>query len=209
MASSLTLRLQSEADSLSEHPTETKIRSYSRRGRGWHYGEGVEFCADVVAEAISLHRFIVRNGHYRTDAFPGLGGEVIVTLYHGSHYYEFALEPGGQLWFSHEVGGEEKVYRAPISVDKAYQIIKQIRTDEWSSSESSLASTMTSTFEDFRAGFLAIRETMVAYLSSVDSAWSRPPATFAVTSGGTTPTSEVAVQSSGSSRQAICPVTAN
>ncbi|MEZ4733902.1 MAG: hypothetical protein R3E79_42970 [Caldilineaceae bacterium] len=41
-------------------------------------------------------------GFHETDAFPGLNGEVMVTVYQGSDYWEFTLEPTETITFVYE-----------------------------------------------------------------------------------------------------------
>jgi hypothetical protein len=191
------------------HPTEAKIKSYLHRKDNWHFGEGVAFDPGVVDAAVKLHRFIVSKGHYRTNAFPGLGGEVIVVVYHGPRYYEFVVMPDHHLVYTHEVDDKEIVYREPISVEDAYAIIEDIRAGAWNSSESLLESTTTRIEVDSRAGLFAILEVAAESLSSRASAWLIPVAASVVTSGPTMPTSGETVRFSGTYPRAIFPAIAS
>ena len=76
----------------SSHITEKKIQSFKELESGWHYGEGVSIKQSVLDNAILLNQEAINQAFYETDAFPGLNGEVMVTIYSGEHYLEFTLE---------------------------------------------------------------------------------------------------------------------
>jgi hypothetical protein len=205
----MTLLTQSATEPEVVHPTERKLWSYLRREDGWHYGEGIAFHQDAVDAAVKLHRFVLENGFYRTNAFPGLGGQVVVTLYHGLEYYEFAIQPDHTVALTREIDGQEITYREPLSIDGAYTVIRKIRTDAWISSESLGESTMILTSAGSRAGCSAILAAVAESLSSIGSAWPRPVAAYAGTSRSIMPTSEETIQSSGTCPRLTCLMTAN
>lgn len=44
---------------------------------------------------------------FRTDAFPGTGGEITLSAHQQEHELEFCIEPDGAVGFCHEIGDEE------------------------------------------------------------------------------------------------------
>ena len=68
------------------HVTERKIRNFSRRVLGWHFGDGVAFSQNVLEGALELHRAALAQGLFETDAFPGIRGQIVVTIYRSQHY---------------------------------------------------------------------------------------------------------------------------
>lgn len=89
------------------HPTELKIREMGKLENGWHYGEGVALSDLAIDDVLQLHRHIVLSGLFQTDAFPGLDGEIQVTVYSDSHYFQFERAPGGDWEITHEDNDEE------------------------------------------------------------------------------------------------------
>jgi hypothetical protein len=88
------------------HPTQEKIFNFSRLESGWNYGEGERFSNEVIRSAMKLHSEIIFRGFSRTDAFPGLDGEIQITIYEGDHYYAFELEKSGIWSVTHEIYNE-------------------------------------------------------------------------------------------------------
>src|SRR5436853_124919 len=89
------------------HPTEQKLRNFKNLGKGWHYGEGDEIAQNAIEEAFQLHREIIVNGFYKTDVFPGLGGEIQTTIYAEDNYFAFERERSGMWSLTHERNDEE------------------------------------------------------------------------------------------------------
>lgn len=99
--------------------TENKIRSFRELPDGWHYGEGVPATEVASDGAISLSREAARLAFFETDAFPGIHGEVMFTVYAGTHYLEFTFELNGSVAFLHERDGEELDYQEDLSLSDA------------------------------------------------------------------------------------------
>lgn len=72
---------------------EDKILSFKSLKKGWHFGEGVEFNESIIQKAILLNTEAKKAG-YRTNAFPGINGEVQVTC----SFYELSLEFTIESW---------------------------------------------------------------------------------------------------------------
>jgi len=88
------------------HPTEEKIFDFSMLQAGWNYGEGEIFSNEAIKAVMDLHREIIFRGHSKTDAFPGLDGEIQIAVYEGDHYYAFERESSGEWSIDHEINGD-------------------------------------------------------------------------------------------------------
>lgn len=74
-----------------------KVRTFSELKKGWHFGhEGQPFLCETIFEAAKFAEAMERQG-FSTDAFPGLNGEIRVTIY--DPYYEFDFRQNGRHTF--------------------------------------------------------------------------------------------------------------
>jgi len=80
-----------------ELATEAKIASFSTLPTGWHYGRG----GPIQTHTVSLSQRIVRIfsdfNIGKTDAFPGVDGEVMVTAYSDDDYYEIVISSADKI----------------------------------------------------------------------------------------------------------------
>ena len=106
--------------------TEDKIRKFADLGEGWNYGEGINFRQSVLDDAISLNRRAIALGFSETDAFPGVNGGIMVTVYHHDHYLEFIIEPDGMITFCQEKRSKEISYQEELSLEEAIEAIPKI-----------------------------------------------------------------------------------
>ena len=93
-------------------PTIEKIYDFKKLGNGWHYGEGIPFQESILDDAVSLIEETVKLAFYTTDAFPGLDGEIMCTIYYHDHYLEFTIESDSSVTFIRENGDEEICYQS-------------------------------------------------------------------------------------------------
>jgi len=132
-----------QVDSLA-HPTQRRIAKFALMEQGWSYGEGEPFAPDVVARALEVHRAMVANGFYNTDAFPGLSGEIVVTLYDGDDYVEVEVRPDLRLDFLWERQGEELEAVEDLGFGDVKRYLSQLRKESWKLSASLTQYTTTS-----------------------------------------------------------------
>ena len=72
--------------------TMKKILKFKEYSEGWNYGRGKTFSDDAIESALAIEILLRRVGIPETDAFPGSDGDIMVTGYDGSLYWEFTLE---------------------------------------------------------------------------------------------------------------------
>jgi hypothetical protein len=68
-----------------------KIKSLSKLSDGWNYGEGTKFSSKRITDAEKIDNLLVQLFASPTDAFPGLGGQIMVTAYKDDFYIEYTL----------------------------------------------------------------------------------------------------------------------
>ncbi len=106
--------------------TEKKINSFKALPIGWHYGSGIPPLAKVLDQANRLNQYAGLMGFEATDAFPGIDGEVMLTVYDGDIYLEFSIEVDSSIDYIHEHGGKEVDSKEKISLHQAINYIEKI-----------------------------------------------------------------------------------
>ena len=96
-------------------PILIKLQTFLTLAPGWSYGEGGPISTQVVDRPQRLIFASMRCGFDKFDAFPGLNGELAVSIYAGSGYLELLLESDDTLTFVHEINGEEISYLEGLS----------------------------------------------------------------------------------------------
>lgn len=111
--------------------TEKKINSFKQLKKGWHYGEGVSFKSTVLKQAIELNSYARSLGFLKTDAFPGINGEIMVTIYHLEHYLEFTIEDTETITFCREKNDIETSYQEGLKFEQVKEKIKNFGKEIW------------------------------------------------------------------------------
>ena len=122
--------------------TSDKIKQFSNLQSGWHYGEGIAPKPEIIDLALLLNRQARMACFTETDAFPGVYGEIQVTAYHKSIYFEFTIEPDKKITFVYERDNSTIIYEEGLSL---VQVLAKLDFwgVKWISSESSIQNTMT------------------------------------------------------------------
>ena len=103
-----------------------KIQSFHRLNDGWSFGEGAKFNPSILNKALQLAKTAHALSFQETDAFPGLNGEVMVTLYSGQDYWEFTIEPDESVTFVYERDQETRVYEEGLPFEFAVSMITNL-----------------------------------------------------------------------------------
>ncbi|MGH9842264.1 MAG: hypothetical protein ACREEM_26230 [Blastocatellia bacterium] len=99
--------------------TTAKILGFGELPVGWHYGGGVPPAEPTIAAALRLNREAEELGFEKTNAFPGIEGEIQVTAYLGSLCLEFTVERDGGITFVKEQDDQEIAYESALTLDEA------------------------------------------------------------------------------------------
>ena len=130
--------------------TAEKISGFKQLQNGWHYGEGAPPTDETVNVALALNQEAAAVGFTKTNAFPGIEGEIQVTIYHGPAYLEFTIEPNGRIALVREHDQQEIESEENLSLSSALAKIRSLKGLLWVLSESSIRSTTTQTPELLR-----------------------------------------------------------
>lgn len=99
--------------------TAEKILSFSELPVGWHYGDGAPPANETIDAALRLNEEAAQAGFEKTNAFPGVEGEVQVTAWIGSLCLEFTIERDGRITFVQEQAQREIAYESALTLDEA------------------------------------------------------------------------------------------
>jgi hypothetical protein len=86
---------------------------------GWHYGDGAPPSKETINLALRLNQEAVEAGFEKTNAFPGIEGEIQVTAWLGSLCLEFSVERDGGITFVQELDQQEITYESALTLDEA------------------------------------------------------------------------------------------
>lgn len=136
--------------------TADKIIGFENLPVGWHYGSGLAPSSETIQNALKLNTELETIGFSKTNAFPGIEGEIQTTAYCGSLYLEFTIEPDGKITYLCECNNQEMDYQSELGLDKAIEIIRSFRGNKlWALSVSFINSTMTPIKETSKASPLS------------------------------------------------------
>lgn len=121
--------------------TAAKIESFRHLPLGWHYAEGTPATPAAATQAIELLGYAAARGFLTTDAFPGIEGQVMLTVYEGPHYLEFLIGSDGDVEFVREEEGQEAGDIETLTLEESKAEIDRLREKVWPSSVRSTSNT--------------------------------------------------------------------
>ncbi len=179
--------------------TAQKIANFKNLEEGWHFGGGVTPSDATISQASALNDEAGRAGFTRTNAFPGIDGEIRVTAYHGSIYLELTIEPSGQVTYVLEHDDDEVVYEENLSIDEALERIRAFWGTIWPSSGLSIAVSTIPTRSVFKVSPSNPPTMVVEYPSLARIAYSIPVLPSVSILNGSTETYQEALRYFGTS----------
>lgn len=109
--------------------TRKKIESFSTFRNGWNYNEGIKFDLDTINLALKLNNEIINNKEIdKTDAFPGLDGDIRIVIYSDMYYLEFTIRKTSNIHiidYLLEKNDRKIDFKEGITFDMAINIIKE------------------------------------------------------------------------------------
>ena len=115
----------------------TKLIFKLKLEKGWRYGEGMPPSEYTVSKAILINEVMKQAGYPKTNASPGVGGQIQVNGYYENIHLEFDIDIDGSISLVIEQNGEEVAEETDLSVDDAIAKINS-RGKQWSSSNLSM-----------------------------------------------------------------------
>lgn len=133
--------------------TDEKIKKFKNLSVGWHYGKGIPPSSDTVTLSLRINDQAVLFG-LKTDAFPGVDGEIQVNCYYDDETIELIIEPNGEICLVHDRNNVELESFESSKLSDVLGFLKRYGKDIWNLSGSSTQITMTSTEKDLPASHL-------------------------------------------------------
>lgn len=134
-----------------KNETEKKLNDFLSLKKGWYYGEGKSIDSKTIFIIKDLLYYVEAQGFTETDTFPGLNGDVRLTIYYNEYYIEITLDENCIFLLTIEKNDNE------IISDKKFnetEIKKEINTYGkkliWDTLDSSTSATMIQDGEDFK-----------------------------------------------------------
>lgn len=113
--------------------TVAKIEGFGALPPGWHYGRGDATSQENVDAALRVIDRLTMFGFAETDAFPGSGGEILVTGYWGDHCVEILID-GNRFNVAYEHNGVEIDSADGLSEAGALQKLSDTARSIWHTS---------------------------------------------------------------------------
>ncbi len=107
--------------------TEQKIEKFASFQSGWSVHGGEPFSGSTITLAKELNSWAIRNGFFKTDAFPGIHGNILVTIYYEKHCLELEIEESGVISITHEKDGEDISNLDGLDLDRAQKRIEEFK----------------------------------------------------------------------------------
>jgi len=161
--------------------TAEKIAGFEELPEGWHYGSGSRPSHKTIQKALEINAELDASGFSKTNAFPGIEGEIQTTAYHGSLYLEFTIGPDGKITYAFEYNNNEIKYRSGLELDESIEIIRSFRGLLWVFSASFIKSTTTPIKEISRALPLNLRVMEVEYQQLMKNVFPKAESASAIT----------------------------
>ncbi|MCK4914105.1 MAG: hypothetical protein KAI59_06585 [Planctomycetes bacterium] len=142
--------------------TDKKILDFLDLPQRWHYGEGVAPSEQTVENAILMNNHAILLG-LKTEAFPGIDGEIQINCYFGNKTLEFMIESSGEISLVEEENDIEISSDENLTIKKALDFLREYGNKIWNLSEQSTHVTTANTEEDLRVWRSQIPPTGVEY----------------------------------------------
>ncbi|NQS89894.1 hypothetical protein HQ584_08910 [Patescibacteria group bacterium] len=150
--------------------TNQRISDFLKLPRGWHYGEGHAPNEETIDDALRIYNQATLLG-LKSEAFPGVDGEIQINCYSGNKTLEFTVESTGIVSLTKEENDIETSSHENLSVEAVLNIVREEYGETtWNSFDQSIQSIIASTESDLRAGPSRIPLTGVEYRSYLAAA---------------------------------------
>ncbi|MBI2433661.1 MAG: hypothetical protein HYV26_12415 [Candidatus Hydrogenedentes bacterium] len=123
--------------------TREKILALGHLKAGWRFGEGDPASPEAFATALALLDTVVGRGFDETDAFPGVNGEVVLTVYFQDRCLEFVVAARNDIDVTWEVGGAVLRVEEGQSLEEARGAVENFWGELWKSFESFISANTT------------------------------------------------------------------
>lgn len=180
--------------------TARKIDEFTKLPKGWNFGSGIPARKDIAELAKELLTFGVTEGFAWHDAFPGINGQIILTMYVRNHCLEFEVGSSGKISVVWEEGDNDRGEWDSLSLAQVKDKILELKGKIWISLGRYTGVITTRHVEGLSAKH-SNRLTTAAYPWSIKVASDSTVVQSASISGNIIPSLSTAAQSTGRSRK--------
>jgi hypothetical protein len=117
--------------------TVNDILDFAKLPTGWHYGRGGPISPKVCKWALQLYVHAINSGFSITEAFPGVDGEVMVSVYYRQHAFDFTINPDGSVDYRLEINDNDVEVADNLTLEAAKQKLTIFGIVLWNLSASS------------------------------------------------------------------------
>jgi len=115
---------ESDPNFLFLQTTDQRINDFLDLPRGWHYGEGHAPNEKTVDDALRINNQATLLG-LKTEAFPGVNGEIEIDCYSKDKTLEFTIESTGKILLVEDESGTETSSQEDLTIEKALDFIRK------------------------------------------------------------------------------------
>jgi len=143
--------------------TDQRISDFLNLPQGWHYGEGNAPNEKTVHDSLRINNQATLLG-LKTEAFPGINGEIQINCYSKDKTLEFTIESTGKISLVEEENDIEISSQDNLTVGKVLNFIREKYGETtWNSFDQSTQSIIASTKSDLRVWHSKIPLTEAEY----------------------------------------------
>jgi len=165
------------------HLTEKKLEKLLSLEPGWYFGDGAAPSEEVYQLAFGIHDSMLGLGFLKTDAFPGVDGEIVLMLsaVDGDVDLEFTIKPDLLVSFAYMVDGNTVIYQEGLSRERIEFILRKFWAEQkWNLSGYLVSVISNETKEDSLAQLsktitIAMAQSLRESLSLVGNVYWTPP----------------------------------
>lgn len=115
---------ESDPNLLFLQTTDQRISDFLKLPQGWHYGEGNAPNEKTVDDSLLINNQATLLG-LKTEAFPGINGEIQINCYFEDKTLEFTIESTGEILFVEEESGVEISSREDLTIKEVLNLIRK------------------------------------------------------------------------------------
>ena len=104
--------------------TDQRISDFLKLPQGWHYGEGNAPKEKTVDDSLLINNQATLLG-LKTEAFPGINGEIQINRYSEDKTLEFTIESTGNILFVEEESGIEISSQEDLTIEEVLNLIRK------------------------------------------------------------------------------------
>lgn len=102
-----------------------RAKEFAELPKGWHFGDGVPVPCERINQAVLFLQFASKAGFKRANAFPGVAGEIEITLYAADRMLEITIESDSSITIAEDLGHEQVSFEENCSRSDTYRRLEE------------------------------------------------------------------------------------